>query len=168
MQSFDIKDLMSRLQGLDQRKADDEIYAQIFDEYTSGIMDKVAQARAMESAGGDQEKIKSEYIRFRFIRIRDEIAAVQRTERQKQAQIDADRKAAQRRQREAQEALREEVKNRNNSFSNNVFDREYDRQLDKLHREQNEKGTNVVLAIFGIAFVTLAILLIFSRVVDSW
>lgn len=161
MQPFDINDLFQKLKGLDQRRADDEIYAQIFDEYTSGIMDRVAQARAMESAGGDQEKIKSEYIRFRFIRIRDELAEFQRAERHKQVQIDADRRAEEKRQREAQEAFREEVRNRNNAFKNNVFDREYDRQLDEYHREQNEKGVSVALAIFGISFAALAILILF-------
>ena len=58
MQSFDINELFSKLQGLDQRKADDEIYAQIYDEYTAGVMDKVAQARAIEAGGGNPEKLK--------------------------------------------------------------------------------------------------------------
>lgn len=168
MQSFDIKELMSRLQGLDQRKADDEIYAQIFDEYTSGIMDKVAQTRAMESAGGDQEKIKSEYIRFRFIRIKDEIAAFERAARNKQTELNANRKAEERRKRAAAEALREEVKNRQaekdaqqysafktksnraNFKYDKTFGSDYDLQLEEYHRKKNSESDGAIWLIVGI------------------
>lgn len=86
MQSFDINDLLKKLKGLDQRKSDDAIYAQIYDEFSSGIMDKVAQARAIADSDGNEEKIKSEYIKNRFIRIKDELAELQWSEAEHERQ----------------------------------------------------------------------------------
>jgi hypothetical protein len=86
MQSFDINDLLKKLKGLDQRKSDDAIYAQIYDEFSSGIMDKVAQARAIADSDGNEEKIKSEYIKNRFIRIKDELAELQWSEAEHEKQ----------------------------------------------------------------------------------
>ena len=86
MQSLDIHNLLRKLKGLDQRKADDVIYAQIYDEYSSGIMDKVAQARAIAACDGNEEKIKSEYIKNRFIRIKDDLAELQWSEAEHERQ----------------------------------------------------------------------------------
>jgi len=55
LEKIDLSDLLQSLNGLDQRRADDVIYAQIYDEYSSGFMDKVAQARAIEAANGNQD-----------------------------------------------------------------------------------------------------------------
>lgn len=84
-------------------RSDDELNAQIYDEYSAGLIDKVAQARAIEAASSDNEKIESEYIRFRFIRIKDEISALERAARNKQFKLDANRKAEEKRKREAAE-----------------------------------------------------------------
>lgn len=165
MRSIEIKELFKRLNGLDQRKADDEIYAQIYDEYTAGIMDKVAQARAMQAGGGNQEKIKSEYIRFRFIRIKDAITELQKAEQEKRAALDAQLKAAKKQKQNAKyenerrrEALREEIRNRQkekdaNQYSafkakstrrsfndNDAFGSEYDRELEKQNRVNEERS----------------------------
>jgi len=62
LEKIDLSDLLQSLNGLDQRRADDLIYAQIYDEYSSGFMDKVAQARAIEPANANQDAIKSAYL----------------------------------------------------------------------------------------------------------
>ena len=162
MQSFDINELFSKLKGLDQRKADDEIYAQIYDEYTAGVMDKVAQARAIEAGGGNPEKIKSEYIRFRFIRIKDEITRLQKAEREKQAAFDQQYKAQYKQQKNAQyeeerrkEELREEIRNRSGGGQNDPFGDAWDRELDKQNKDQFSKSGEAVLAICIAIFLTI-------------
>ena len=47
-------------------------------------MDKVAQARAIAASNGNEAKIKSEYIKNRFIRIKDELAELKRFEQEYQ------------------------------------------------------------------------------------
>lgn len=81
-----MNDLLKKLKGLDQRKADDAIYAQIYEEFSSGIMDKVAQARAIAASDGNEQKIKSEYIKNRFIRIKDELAELKWSEAEQERQ----------------------------------------------------------------------------------
>ena len=169
MQSFDINELFSKLKGLDQRKADDEIYAQIYDEYTAGVMDKVAQARAIEAGGGNPEKIKSEYIRFRFIRIKDEITRLQKAEREKQAAFDQQYKAQQKQQKNAQyeeerrkEELREEIRNRSwdgaQRHQDDPFGEAYDKELDKTNKNQaSDVSEGVLIVCIAIVLIIVAV-----------
>ena len=156
MSTFNVNEFISKLTGLDQRQADDAIYAQIFDEYSSGAMDKVAQARALEASGGNQEKIKSEYIRFRFIRIKDEIAAIQKAQRAEKAAYDAKRRAKEKRQREEHEALRNEIRNRRGKFDDAAFGDEYDQQQYNL--EKYKKDPDAVM-IWTILLGSLALII---------
>lgn len=139
MQSFDINELFSKLRGLDQRKADDEIYAQIYDEYSSGIMDKVAQARAIAASDGNEAKIKSEYIKNRFIRIKDELAELKRLEQEYQRRWEQGLK-----QREAQE---EAERQKEEAEKRKEFDRlkriaERDAHYEAYHERVNSNNAD--------------------------
>lgn len=169
MQSFDIKDLMSRLQGLDQRKIDDKIYAQIYDEYAAGVLDKVAQARALEAAGGEQEKIKSEYIKFRFIRIKDDLEILQRERQREASEARKNAKAA-----EAAELRRQEEldKNRYAKFKTKTHNERQsftsvDRsewELEQYHKKANSEGGNAIWIWFGLILAILLALMIFLAI----
>ena len=172
MQSFDLKDLMPRLQGLDQRKIDDEIYAQIYDEYAAGILDRVAQARALEAAGGEQDKIKSEYIKFRFIRIKDDLELLQRQKQREAADLKRQTKAAEAaKQKAEQEKLRrqEEIdKNRYAKFKSKSRNKRHSNKsahhsewkLEQYHLKANAEGGSASWLWLGVILVILMIIMI--------
>ena len=55
------------------RLLEDELYARVYEEIENGQMDKAAQARAIEEAGGDNDTVKKAYIKHRIARIKLEI-----------------------------------------------------------------------------------------------
>ena len=151
MQPFDINDLLQKLKGLDQRRAEDEIYAQIYDEYSSGVMDKVAQARAIAASNGNEAKIKSEYIKNRFIRIKDELAELKRFEQEYQR-----RQEEELHQRRAKE---EAEKRKEFERLKRIADR--DARYDAYHEKANSKGGGIfgsLIVVFLSMIVGLAII----------
>ena len=151
MQPFDINDLLQKLKGLDQRRAEDEIYAQIYDEYTSGVMDKVAQARAIAASNGNEAKIKSEYIKNRFIRIKDELAELKRFEQEYQR-----RQEEELHQRRAKE---EAEKRKEFERLKRIADR--DARYDAYHEKANSTGGGLfgsLIVVFLSLIVGLAII----------
>ena len=158
MQPFDINDLLQKLKGLDQRKAEDEIYAQIYDEYSSGVMDKVAQARAIAASNGNEAKIKSEYIKNRFIRIKDELAELKRFEQEYQRKQEEE--LQQRRAKEEAEKRKEEDENRKEfERLKRIADR--DARYDAYHEKANSTGGGLfgsLIVVFLSLIVGLAII----------
>ena len=151
MQPFDINDLLQKLKGLDQRRAEDEIYAQIYDEYSSGVMDKVAQARAIAASNGNEAKIKSEYIKNRFIRIKDELAELKRFEQEYQR-----RQEEELHQRRAKE---EAEKRKEFERLKRIADR--DAHYDAYHEKANSTGGGIfgsLIVVFLSMIVGLAII----------
>ena len=151
MQPFDINDLLQKLKGLDQRRAEDEIYAQIYDEYTSGVMDKVAQARAIAASNGNEAKIKSEYIKNRFIRIKDELAELKRFEQEYQRKQEEE--LQQRRAKEEAEKRKEFERLKR------IADR--DARYDAYHEKANSTGGGLfgsLIVVFLSLIVGLAII----------
>jgi hypothetical protein len=63
------------------RLSDNEIYVRIYDEIERGIMDKAAQARAIEEAGGNDNLVRSGYIKHRMANIRLEIELTENSAR---------------------------------------------------------------------------------------
>lgn len=151
MHPFDINDLLQKLKGLDQRRAEDEIYAQIYDEYSSGVMDKVAQARAIAASNGNEAKIKSEYIKNRFIRIKDELAELKRFEQEYQR-----RQEEELHQRRAKE---EAEKRKEFERLKRIADR--DARYDAYHEKANSTGGGIfgsLIVVFLSMIVGLAII----------
>ena len=151
MQPFDINDLLQKLKGLDQRRAEDEIYAQIYDEYSSGVMDKVAQARAIAASNGNEAKIKSEYIKNRFIRIKDELAELKRFEQEYQRKQEEE--LQQRRVKEEAEKRKEFERQKR------IADR--DARYDAYHEKANSTGGSIfgsLIVVFLSMIVGLAII----------
>ena len=151
MQPFDINDLLQKLKGLDQRRAEDEIYAQIYDEYTSGVMDKVAQARAIAASNGNEAKIKSEYIKNRFIRIKDELAELKRFEQEYQRKQEEE--LQQRRAKEEAEKRKEFERLKR------IADR--DARYDAYHEKANSTGGGIfgsLVVVFLSMLVGIAII----------
>jgi len=72
MEKFGFKKIISGLSSVEERQIDDAIYARIHEEYSNDVLDPVSQARAIESANGDEAKLKSEYVKHRFRRLKDE------------------------------------------------------------------------------------------------
>lgn len=79
MQFDDIKE---RLKGLEGRLIEDEIYRAVWEEIESGKMDPVAQARSIEDGEAEDVKIRAAYIKHRVRRIKDEISASTKIERE--------------------------------------------------------------------------------------
>lgn len=176
MEKIDLSDLLQLLNGLDQRRADDVIYAQIYDEYSSGFMDKVAQARAIESANGNQDAIKSAYIRFRFIRIKDDLELLRRQSQRKNSELkervkahDAAQKQAildeKRRQEELDKNRYAKFKSKPLSERNDPKINSFDQaswELEEYHRRVNAEGGNAFWLWFGVILsILIAMVILF-------
>jgi hypothetical protein len=62
--------LMSRLQGLDSRLLEDELYKLAWEEIERGELDPASQARSIADGEGHDGKTRSAYIRHRVRRLR--------------------------------------------------------------------------------------------------
>ena len=174
LEKIDLSDLLQSLNGLDQRRADDVIYAQIYDEYSSGFMDKVAQARAIEASNGNQDAIKSAYIRFRFIRIKDDLELLRRQTQRKNSQLKKRAKAYEAAQKQAvldEKKRQEELdKNRYAKFKSKPLRERNDPtinsidqaslELEEYHRRVNSEGGNALWLWFGVVLSILITMMI--------
>ena len=74
--------LMSRLQGLDSRLLEDELYKLAWEEIERGELDPASQARSIADGEGHDGKTRSEYIRHRVRRLRDELEVFKAREKE--------------------------------------------------------------------------------------
>lgn len=82
--SVTLEFLKSRLQGLEGRLLEDELYKIAWEEIGRGQLDPASQARSIADGEGDNGKTRSAYIRHRVRRLGDELEILKIREKEKQ------------------------------------------------------------------------------------
>ena len=70
---MNIAEILDRVRGLDARLVEDEIYQIVWDEIETGNLDPVAKARSLAEGSTDDNSLRSQYIRHRVRRLKDEV-----------------------------------------------------------------------------------------------
>ncbi|SDX82838.1 hypothetical protein [Roseicitreum antarcticum] len=83
---MNLQQIIERVQGMEGRLIEDEIYRIVWEEIENGQFDTASKARAMAKCANDGAELRSAYIRHRVRRLKDEIAIAnatrERTERE--------------------------------------------------------------------------------------
>jgi hypothetical protein len=111
---FSQNDFEKFVEDTSRREVEDRLYAIISEEIQSQNFDRIAYMRAFEAAEGDHSKTEAYYIRFRMVRLRDEMlresaSAARETARKEEARVAAEREKEKTEVRRREDARRREV-----------------------------------------------------------